>query len=158
MDRNGQIKYYKSLLKEDEILLLKSSDNFFKCHYIGSPLNVLTNFQGSAGEAIINNIGEITLFVDTRYHLLVDKQAYKDIKIYKMELGETFLDALKKTNKQGKTLYIPNDIMLTDFLKYDKYFNLKSYELKNTFTKNLELNKNERIFMVDIRVEKNDFN
>ncbi|MBR2068228.1 MAG: aminopeptidase P family protein [Candidatus Gastranaerophilales bacterium] len=158
MDRNGQIKFYKDLLKEDEILLLKSSDNFFKSHYTGSPLNVLTGFQGSAGEAVINKIGEITLFVDTRYHLLVDKQAYKDIKIYKMEMGETFFDALKKTYKEGKTLYIPNDIMLTDFLKLDRYFNLKTYQLKKNYTKNRDIDKNERIFLADSKVEKNDFN
>ncbi|MBQ8475682.1 aminopeptidase P family protein [bacterium] len=158
MDRNGQIKFYKDLLKEDEVLLLKSSDSFFKCHYKGSPLHTLTNFQGSAGEAIINKIGEITLFVDTRYHILVDKQAYKDINIYKMEMGETFLDALKKTYKEGKTLYIPNDIMLDEFLKLDKYFNLKTYKPKKSYIKNLDYNKNERPFLVDTKVERNDFN
>ncbi len=158
MDRNAQIKYYKELLRDDEILLLKSSDSFFKCHYLGSPLNVLTNFQGTAGEAIINSVGEITLFVDTRYHLLVDKQAYKDIKIYKMELGETFLDAFKKMYPEGKTLYISSDIMLEEFLQLDKYFNLKTYTLKKSFLKNLDINKNERPFVVDSRVEKNDFN
>ena len=158
MDRNGQIKYYRELLKDDEVLLLKSSDSFFKCHYTGSPLNALTNFQGSAGEAVINNVGEITLFVDTRYHLLVDKQAYKDIKIYKMEFKETFFDALKKVYPEGKTLYISTDIMLEEFLKLDKYFNLKTYTLKKAFTKNLDLNKDERPFIVDSKVEKNNFN
>ena len=96
MDRNKQIKFYKDLLKEDELLLLKSSDVFYKCHYTGSPLNVLTNFQGTAGEAVINKFGEITLFVDPRYHILAQKQVYNDVKIYKMELGETFFDAYKK--------------------------------------------------------------
>lgn len=157
MDRNKQIKYYKDLLGKDEILLLKSSDVFFQCHYNGSPLNVLTNFKGSAGEAIINNAGEITLFVDTRYHILAQKQAYNDVEIYKMDLGETFLDALKKTYKEGKTLYIPSDIMLDKFLKLDKYFNLKTYTPKKEFSKNLDIDKSENPFLVDIKVEKNDF-
>ena len=158
MDRNSQIKFYTDKLKDDEILLLKSSDSFFKCHYKGSPLNVLTNFQGTAGEAVINKVGEITLFVDTRYHILADKQVFKDIKVYKMDLGETFIGALKKTYKEGKTIYIPSDIMFEEFLKFDKIFNIKTYKLKKSFLNNLDINKNESLFLVDSKVEKNDFN
>ena len=80
-----QIKFYTNLLKDDEILLLKSKDSYFKSHYIGSPLNVLTNFSGTEGEAIIDKTGKITIFVDTRYHILVEKQVFKDVSIYKME-------------------------------------------------------------------------
>ncbi len=39
-----QIKFYTGLLKDNEILLLKSKDSYFKSHYLGSHLNVLTNF------------------------------------------------------------------------------------------------------------------
>ncbi len=157
MDRNKQINYYKEMLREGEILLLKSSDNFFRTHYSGSPLNVLTNFQGTAGEAVINNEGEITLFVDTRYHILADKQKYDDVKLIKMNFGESFFEAIRRIYDEHTTLYIPSDIMLEDFLRLDKYFSLKTYTVKEMYTKNLDINKSEKIFQVDKKVEKNNF-
>ena len=95
-NRLKQIKFYTKLLKDDEVLLLKSCDSFFKCHYTSSPLAILTGFLGTEGEAIIDKNGKIKIFVDTRYHLLVDKQVYDDVEIYKMKLGETFFEAFKK--------------------------------------------------------------
>ena len=95
--RKKQIKYYCDILKENEILLLESSDKYFKNHYSSSPLAVLTGFLGSAGEAIVEKSGKITLFVDTRYHLLVDRQVYPDVDVIKMPLGTTFFDAIKNT-------------------------------------------------------------
>ena len=157
MDRVKQINYYRDILREGELLLLKSSDTFFKTHYKGSPLNVLTNFEGSAGEAIIDKKGEITLFVDTRYHILADKQKFSDVKIEKMNFSETFIDAFKRKYDEHTTLYIPSDIMLEDFSKLDKYFSLKTYTLKEIYTKNLDINKSEKIFQVDRKIEKNDF-
>jgi len=157
MERYKQINWYKDILKEDEILLLKSSDNFFKTHYTGSPLNILTNFQGTAGEGIIDKKGRITLFVDPRYHILAEKQKFKDVELEKMNFAERFIDALKRTYKKGQILHIPYDIMLEDFLELDEYFTLKTYTLKKVFLKNLDVNKNESIFLVDSNVEKNDF-
>ena len=157
MDRNKQINFYKEMLSENEILLLKSDDTFFKGHYSGSPLNVLTNFQGTAGEAVIDKEGKITLFVDTRYHILAQKQAFDDVKIEKMSFGESFIDAIKRVFCEHKTLYIPYDIMLEDFLKLDKCFSLKTYKPKEIYKKNLDINKNEKIFQVDRKIEKNDF-
>ena len=55
----NEIQYYTNILKENEILLLKSKDEFFKTHYQGSPLNILTNFSGSSAEAILDKNGEI---------------------------------------------------------------------------------------------------
>ena len=99
-DRNKIIKYYTDFLKENEILLLKSSDSFFKNHYSSSPLAILTGFLGSEGEAIIDKSGKIKVFVDTRYHLLVDKQVFEDVEVYKLKLGETFFEAFKKCYKK----------------------------------------------------------
>ena len=119
MNKASQIKFYKSILKDNEILLLKSSDSFFGCHYSSSPLNVLTNFSGTSGEAVIDKSGNIKLFVDTRYHLLADKITNKDVQIYKMQLAETFFDSLKKIYKKNTVLHVPCDILLKDYLKYD---------------------------------------
>ena len=118
--RKKQIKYYTDLLKENEILLLKSCDAYFKNHYTSSPLAVLTGFLGSEGEAIIDKNGKIKIFVDTRYHLLVEKQVFEDIEIYKMSLGETFFEAFKKSYKKGTVFHLPEDISLKTYLKYDE--------------------------------------
>ena len=59
MDKRKKIiKYHTDLLKENEILLLKSSDLHFKNHYSSSPLALITGFLGSAGEAIIEKSGK----------------------------------------------------------------------------------------------------
>ncbi len=157
MDRKNQIKYYLSLLKEGEILLLKSKDAYFKTHYSSSPLNVATNFSGTEGEAILEKNGKITLFVDTRYHILSQKQAFSDIQIYRMDLGETFFDAFKKCYKKNTILYIPNDILLKDYLQFDSYFDLRTYKLKKSFLKNTDYNKNAPLYLVSEKIEKNDF-
>ena len=64
-NRKKQIKFYTDLLNENEILLLKSQDLYFKNHYSSSPLTALTGFLGSEGEAIIDKDGKIKIFVDT---------------------------------------------------------------------------------------------
>ena len=125
--RKKQIKYYTELLKEGELLLLKSSDVYFKNHYSSSPLAVLTGFLGSEGEAIIDKKGKIKIFVDTRYHLLVDKQVFNDVEVYKMPLGETFFEAIKKSYKKHTVLHVCEDISLNTYLKYDEYFDLRKY-------------------------------
>ncbi len=153
-----QIKFYTNLLKDDEVLLLKSKDSYFKSHYIGSPLNVLTNFSGTEGEAIIEKNGKITIFVDTRYHILVEKQAFKNVSIYKMNLGETFLDAFKKKYKKNTIMHVPSDISLNEYWNLDKYFDLRKYNLDEKYVKNLELNNKAKLFLVSSDIEKNDFN
>lgn len=157
MNRKKQIKFYTDLLKENEILLLKSCDSFFKNHYIGSPLNVLTNFSGSEGEAIIDKQGKIKIFVDTRYHILVDKQAYCDVEIYKMDLGETFFEAFKKSYKKDTIMHVVSDISLGEYLKLNQYFDLRTYKLEPKFLKNEEFNKKAPIFLADKNVEQSEF-
>lgn len=155
--RKSQIKFYTNLLKENEILLLKSKDFFYKNHYISSPLNVLTNFSGSEGEAIIDKNGKITIFVDTRYHILVEKQAYKDVEIYKTDLSESFFDAFKKKYKKDTVLYVSDDIEFSEYLKYSSYFDLRKYTLKKSYLKNSDLNKRAKIFLSDKLIDKQDF-
>lgn len=155
--RKRQIKYYTELLKENEILLLKSCDTYFKNHYPSSPLAILTGFLGSEGEAVIDKQGKITLFVDTRYHLLVDMQAFEDINIIKMPLGETFFGSIKKIYKKNTIMHVREDIFLKTYLKYDEYFDLRKYQLKKSYLKNSDFNKNAQIFKVSSNVEKLSF-
>ena len=155
--RCEQIKFYTDLLDENSVLLLKSTDEFYKCHYTGSPLNVLTGFSGTAGEAVIDSKGNITLFVDTRYHILADKQAYKDVKIVKMPLSETFFDSFKKNYKKGTKFFVYDDILLSDYLNYDSYFDLRKYKLNKNFTKNLDTDESKPLFEVSGSIEKNNF-
>ena len=82
-----QTKYYLDILKENELLLLKSEDSYFKNHYTFSPLNILTGFSGTDGDAVMDKSGKITLFVDTRYHILAEKQVFSNIEIYKALIG-----------------------------------------------------------------------
>ena len=153
----NEIQYYTNILKENEILLLKSKDEFFKTHYQGSPLNILTNFSGSTAEAILDKNGEITIFVDTRYHILVDKQVYKNIKVCKMPLGETFIEAFRKKYKKNTTLYVDNTLSLNEYYRLDKHFNLKIYTINPKQDKNLDFNNKEKIFLVNEEIEKLDF-
>ncbi len=153
-----QIKFYTGLLKDNEILLLKSKDSYFKSHYLGSPLNVLTNFSGTEGEAIIEKNGNITIFVDTRYHILVEKQAFKNVSIYKMDLGESFIDAFKNKYKKNTIMHVPSDISLNEYWSLDKYFDLRKYTLEQKFTRNKELDEKSKLFLVNSEIEKNDFN
>ncbi len=155
--RNEQIKYYTNMLNEDDILLLKSSDEYFKNHYTSSPLNILTNFSGTEGEAIIEKNGKITIFVDTRYHILVDKQIFDGIETYKMPLGETFFEAFQKKYKKNTKLFVPDDILLSDYLKYDSYFDVRKYSLNEKYSKNSDIDNSKSIFLVDKKIEKNDF-
>ncbi len=153
-NRAEQIKYYKDILKDGEILLLKSSDTFFKVHYDNSPLNVLTNFQGSAGEGIIDKDGNIKIFVDSRYHILVEKQVFDDIETVKIPFGESFFDCLKKMYKKGTILYLEDEIPLKTYFNYDKYFDLRTYHLKKSYLKNKDFNKNSAPYKIKSSMEK----
>lgn len=155
--RNNQIKLYTDILKENEYLLLKSVDSYFKAPFKGSPLNVLTNFSGSCGEAIIDKSGKIKIFVDSRYHILVDKQVYSDVEIYKMPLGESFFDAFKKNYPKNSVLHIPIDINLNEYLELDKYFDLRTYKIPDKYVKNYDIIKNSPVFLAEKKVYKNDF-
>lgn len=156
-NRKKTIKYYTDILKDDEILLLKSFDSYFKNHYSSSPLANLTGFLGTAGEAIIDKAGKIKIFVDTRYHLLVDKQVFEDVEIYKMELGESFFEAFKKCFKKNTILHVEENISLKTYLKLDSYFDLRKYELNKKYLKNLDFKEHEPIFKIEDSIDKITF-
>ena len=155
--KTKQLKFYLSLLKDDELLLLKSEDSYFKSHYYQSPLNILTGFSGTEGDAIVDKNGKITLFVDTRYHILAEKQVFSNIEIYKRAFNESFYEALEKKYKKSTVLYVENNITLKKYLELDKHFDLRTYELKKSYLKNGDLNHKKPIFLVDKTIEKNDF-
>ena len=152
-----QEKFYTELLKDGEILLLKSSDSFFDSHYTSSPLNIMTNFSGTAGEAVIDKKGHIVFFADTRYHKLVDKQLFSGIEVIKMPLGESFSKAFKKRFKKGTVLHLPKDIKLKKYMDFDNWFDLRTYSLNRKFQKNDDFNKNSPLFLCSRAVEKNSF-
>lgn len=156
--RVEEIKYYTDILKDGELLLLNSKDSYFKCHYSSSPLSILTKFKGSAGEAIIDKNGKITLFVDTRYHILAEKQAFDDIEICKLNLGETFFEGFQRKYKKNTVLYVPSNIDLKEYLTYDQYFDLRKYTLEEKKLKNKDIDKKAKIFLVDKSIETKDFN
>ncbi|MBR1616619.1 aminopeptidase P family protein, partial [bacterium] len=152
MTKKPQIEYYQNLLKNDnEVLLLKSQNSFYKTHYKGSPLNVITGFEGTAGEAVLEKSGKVTLFVDTRYHKLVDKQAFSDILIYKMPFGETYMQAFKKQFPKATKFYLPSDIKFLDYLAFEKHFEVELYKVEDVFLKNDDINSNSSIFKVDLK-------
>lgn len=156
-NRNKIIKYYTDFLKENEILLLKSYDTFFNSAYCSSPLAIMTGFLGSEGEAIVDKNGKITIFVDTRYHILVDKQVYQDVEVYKMKLGESFFDAIKEKYPKNTILHVYDDILLKEYLKYSEYFDLRKYELKKSYSKNKDFNKDSKIYKISDEIENISF-
>ena len=156
-NRIKQIKYYTKLLKDNEYLLLKSNDEFFNCHYCSSSLAVLTGFLGTEGEAVIDKKGKIRIFVDTRYHLLVDKQVYDDIEVYKMPLGETFFEAFKKFYKKNSIFHVVDDISLKTYLKYSDFYDLRKYTLPKAYSKNLDFNKKQKIFKISDKIDRLTF-
>lgn len=155
--KKEQIKFYTDMLSDGELLLLKSTDEYYKNHYTGSPLNVLTNFSGTEGEAIMDKSGKITIFVDTRYHILADKQVFPDVEVYKIPLGVSFFDAFKSKYQKDTRLFVPDDIMLGDYMELDKYFDIRKYKLNNKFVINYDIDESKPIFPVDENIEKNDF-
>ena len=84
--------------------LIVNSTNEFLVEYNELEQNAryfLTGFSGSTGEALLNKEGQISLFVDGRYHTQADNEVFKNIEVVKLQLGETFLSALE-------TKLIPN--------------------------------------------------
>ncbi len=72
--------------------LLKSKDDFSFEHYSKSQMSNLTGFFGTAGEAIQDEMGHITLFVDPRYHIQAQSQTKgKNVSVVKMSSQYGFI-------------------------------------------------------------------
>lgn len=116
-------------LKENEYLLIKSSNDFTFEHYENAPLVKATGFFGTAGEGIIDCKGHIKLFVDPRYHIQADEQTKgRNVEVIKLDMKTSFLSALKKILTKKDTLYVPiNSTKLSFFKKLD-FVNTQTYE------------------------------
>lgn len=112
----------KNNLKNNEYILLKSKDDLTFEHNKNTPLYKLTGFSGTAGEAVIDNKGKITLFVDPRYHIQAENETKdKNTAVIKMDMKTSFTDALKKYLPEKSTLYIPSkSTRLASFKIYKK--------------------------------------
>ena len=99
--------------------LLKSKDDFSYEHYQASPLSKLTGFIGTAGEAIWDENGHLTLFVDPRYHIQADIQTKgKNVDVVKMTGQYGIISYFKDFLPENSELLIPSKS--TSFLFFEK--------------------------------------
>ena len=148
-------EFYKKLLNYDKnnFALIKSADEYYMCHYPGSPLNILTNFSGTTAEAIINGSGEITLFVDPRYHEQADFETKgRNIKVVKMDFGENFANAISKELKTANAaakLFVNESINLLFYEKLkDKGLEIEPYKDFVEFGENKNINLKSEVFFL----------
>lgn len=104
------IKKTRQFLQENKIdYLLVNSTNEFLMEYTPLEENAryfLTNFSGSAGEALISQ-KDIFLFVDGRYHEQADLEVDKNfVTVVKMKQGESFSKLLLEKLLPDKTLAV----------------------------------------------------
>ena len=151
--------FYKKILKnsKDGFVLLKSADEFYGCHYKGSALNVLTGFTGSAAEALIDYNGNITLFVDPRYHEQADFETKgKNVEVVKLNQGEGFVKGIAKKAANSE-LFVCNCISLSFYKKLqNEGLKLRVYEDFKGVFENKNINFRKKIFKVNARENKAD--
>ncbi len=116
-------------LNKGEYILLKSKDDLTLEHNKNTPLYKLTGFSGTAGEAIQDYSGKITLFVDPRYHIQAEAQTKgKNVEVVKLDMKTSLINALKAVLKPGSTLYVPSkSTKISTFKTFKK--ELKSIEI-----------------------------
>lgn len=99
----------EKLLEKLEIdYLLVNSTNEYLTEYSALSENSrykLTGFSGSTGDALITK-DKIYLFVDGRYHIQADKEAFDNITVIKLQLGQKQDEEIKKLLDKTKTLGI----------------------------------------------------
>jgi Xaa-Pro aminopeptidase len=99
----------RELLKKLKIdYLLVNSTNEYLVEYSSLSENArhtLTGFTGSTGDALIAK-DNIYLFVDGRYHVQAEQEAFDNITVIKLQLGQKQDDEIKKLIQKGKTLGI----------------------------------------------------
>ena len=99
----------RELLKKLKIdYLLVNSTNEYLVEYSALSENArhtLTGFTGSTGDALITK-DSVYLFVDGRYHIQAEQEAFENITVVKLQLGQRQDDEIKKLIKKGKTLGI----------------------------------------------------
>lgn len=99
----------KELLKKLKIdYLLVNSTNEYLVEYSNLSENArhtLTGFTGSTGDALITK-DKIYLFVDGRYHIQAEQEAFSNITVIKLQLGQKQDDEIRKLINKKKTLGI----------------------------------------------------
>jgi len=111
---------------EADYMLLQQCDKFTRQHYLQSQLARYTGFTGSAGEAVLGLGGKIFLFVDPRYHIQADCEAKKGVDVIKLEMSQSFSDALKELVGADATLLVSEEhTTVSVAAKLKKYFNVK---------------------------------
>ena len=99
----------RELLKKLKIdYLLVNSTNEYLVEYSSLSENArhtLTGFTGSTGDALVTKDG-IYLFVDGRYHIQAEQEAFDNVTVVKLQLGQKQDEEIKKLIKKGKTLGI----------------------------------------------------
>ena len=100
---------YNELLKELEIdYLLVNCTNKYLSEYPELSENTrykLTGFSGSTGDALISK-DNIYLFVDGRYHIQADLEVKPEIKVIKLQIGQSQDDEIKNHINKNKILGI----------------------------------------------------
>ena len=145
MAKNDLCKNLKySNLKAREYILLKSKDDLTLEHNKNTPLYKLTGFSGTAGEAIQDYKGKITLFVDPRYHIQAENETKgKNVEVIKLDMKTSFADALKNRLQEGNTLYIPSkSTKISTFKTFEKELggiNLRLYDTEDVPECNAEI-------------------
>ena len=148
-------KKYLNLLEENEFALIKSADEYFLSHYLGSPLNVLTNFSGTTAEALIDKRGKIIIFVDPRYHEQADFEC-KGVEVVKLNMGDSFAKAISSVVGQNK-LHISESFTVLFYEKLKSLgLNLAQYKDFDGW-ENKNLDKTKKIFEVDKKICKKGF-
>lgn len=145
MAKNDLCKNLKySNLKAGEHILLKSKDDLTLEHNKNTPLYKLTGFSGTAGEAIQDYKGKITLFVDPRYHIQAENETKgKNVEVIKLDMKTSFVEALKTKLHKGGALYIPSkSTKISTFKTFKKELggiNLRPYDTEDVPECNAEI-------------------
>ena len=99
----------RELLKRLKIdYLLVNSTNEYLVEYSSLSENArhtLTGFTGSTGDALVTK-DKIYLFVDGRYHTQAEQEAFKNITVVKLQLGQKQDEEIRKLIDKKKTLGI----------------------------------------------------
>ena len=97
----------RELLKKLKIdYLLVNSTNEYLVEYSSLSENArhtLTGFTGSTGDALVTK-DKIYLFVDGRYHIQTEQEAFSNITVIKLQLGQKQDDEIRKLIDKKKTL------------------------------------------------------
>ncbi len=143
--RDAIVKQLVDILSDEDVLLITSSDDYFLSHYKNSPLEIITGFSGSTGEAIIDNTGKITLFVDPRYHLQAHNETEKyNIEVIELEISQSISSAIADYIGNKKIL-LPETSSLCLFKTFEKKVLTGTYK-DTSGLENKTLDKSKDVF------------